>query len=1158
MKSKQAEDALRKSETKFRNIFESFEDIYYQTDQNGIITIISPSVFRISGWKPEEVIGQPTTLFFEVPEDRSLLMKSLAEQGYVRDYELTLIKRDGSRAIASLATHLLYDASGVTTGTAGSLRDISERKRAEETLKENERRLSTLTSNLPGMAYRCLNDRDWTMEFVSEGCIELTGYKPAELVNNRRISYADLIHPEDRELVWDSVQAGVQKKDKYRLSYRITTADGKIKWVWEQGQGVFSESGELLALEGFITDITERKQSEAALLESELFLKETQKNARIGGWKANPHTNYLEWTEGVYDILEIPRDYKPGLTEGAKYYSFEHIPLIKKKLSDCFEKGEPFSVEVESITETGKRLWTEVRGFAPKSDGERSFIMGTFQDITEHKRTEAAQRQSEERYRTILEEMDDGYQEVDLAGNFTFVNEAFLRIFGYSRHEIMGMNFSLYAAEEKIAKKVYRAYNQMFKTGIPIKSFEWEIKRKDGVRRTIEFYASLLRDANDLPTGFRGIVRDITDRRQVEEALRQSEERYRTILDEMEEGYDELDLAGNIIFINDAFLQISGYNKDELLGSNFSLYSAEKDSANKIYHAFNQIYKTGIPLNNFEWDAKRKDGETRTLDLYASVLKDAHNRPIGFRNIVRDITDRKRAAEELRKEKEFSQTLVQSSPIFFVAISPTGKTIMMNDTLLQALGYTRDEVVGMDYLATFVPESDREALSQVFEQLTRLKKNTLNENYILAKDGRRLLVEWHGRNVFKEAGEYDYFFGVGIDITDRRRAAEEQEKLQAQLTQAHKMESVGRLAGGVAHDFNNMLGVILGRAEIAMMKTDPAQQSYKDLQEIRKAAERSAELTRQLLAFARKQTIAPKVLDLNEVVEGMLKMIRRLIGEDIDLVWLPDAAIWTIKMDATQIDQILANLCVNARDAISGVGKVTIETGVAIFDADYCANNPGFVPGDYVLLALSDNGSGMDKDTMDKLFEPFFTTKGVGKGTGLGLATVYGIVKQNNGFINVYSEPGQGTTFRIYLPRHMGKAEQLRTDDLADTAASGNETILLAEDEPAILEMTTLMLQHLGYNVLQAGTPGEAIRLAGEHRGNIHLLMTDVVMPEMNGRDLARNILSLYPDIKRLFMSGYTANTIAHQGVLDDGVHFIQKPFSLSNLAAKLRETLDN
>ena len=271
----------------------------------------------------------------------------------------------------------------------------------------------------------------------------------------------------------------------------------------------------------------------------------------------------------------------------------------------------------------------------------------------------------------------------------------------------------------------------------------------------------------------------------------------------------------------------------------------------------------------------------------------------------------------------------------------------------------------------------------------------------------------------------------------------------------------------------------------------------------------------------------------------------------------PGANLWPVKIDPSQIDQILANLCVNARDAIAGVGKVTIETTNIAFDEGYCADHAGFVPGEYVLLAVSDNGCGMDKETLAKLFEPFFTTKEMGKGTGLGLATVYGIVKQNNGFINVYSEPDQGTTFKIYLPRLRGKAEEMRTEGAAGPAMRGQETILLVEDEPAMLELTRTLLEMQGYTVLAASTPGEAIRLAREHAGEIHLLITDVVMPEMNGRDLAKNLLSLYPNLKRLFMSGYTANVIAHHGVLDEGVHFIQKPFSRKDLAAKVREALD-
>jgi signal transduction histidine kinase len=389
------------------------------------------------------------------------------------------------------------------------------------------------------------------------------------------------------------------------------------------------------------------------------------------------------------------------------------------------------------------------------------------------------------------------------------------------------------------------------------------------------------------------------------------------------------------------------------------------------------------------------------------------------------------------------------------------------------------------------------------------------------------------------------------------RETEEREKLQTQFAQAQKMESVGRLAGGVAHDFNNMLGAILGYTELAMEKVDPAQPLFAYLQEVRKAAERSADLTRQLLAFARKQTVAPKVLDLNETVSGMLKMLQRLIGEDIELAWLPGKDLGSVNVDPSQIDQILANLCVNARDAIAGVGKVTIETGAAAFDEAYCAAHAGFVPGDYVLLAVSDNGCGMDQETLGHLFEPFFTTKEPGKGTGLGLAMVYGAVKQNNGFINVYSEPGQGTTFKIYLPRHEAKAQAQADAAAAHPARGGHETLLLVEDDPALLSMTTMMLGRMGYAVIGAKTPGEAIRLAHEHAGDISLLLTDVVMPEMNGRDLAANILSLYPGMKRLFMSGYTASVIAHHGVLDQGVNFIQKPFSITDLAAKVREALD-
>jgi nitrogen-specific signal transduction histidine kinase/ActR/RegA family two-component response regulator len=396
-----------------------------------------------------------------------------------------------------------------------------------------------------------------------------------------------------------------------------------------------------------------------------------------------------------------------------------------------------------------------------------------------------------------------------------------------------------------------------------------------------------------------------------------------------------------------------------------------------------------------------------------------------------------------------------------------------------------------------------------------------------------------------------------MDITERKQAEETRAGLEAQLQQAQKMESVGRLAGGVAHDFNNMLAVVLGYTEVALAQVDRDHPIHADLEEVRKAGKRAADLTRQLLAFARKQTVIPRILDLNETVEGMLKMLHRLIGEDISLVWHPSPDLWPVRVDPSQVDQMLANLCINARDAIADVGKITIETRNKTFDEEYCAAHAGYVPGDYVRLAVSDNGCGMDRKTLACIFEPFFTTKVLGEGTGLGLATVHGAVMQNNGFINAYSEPGHGTSFTIYLPRHAAEGERTTTQSAEEANPRGQETVLLAEDELAVLKLTTKLLKDLGYTVLAASTPGEAVRLASEYDGEIHLLMTDVVMPEMNGRDLAQSLRSLRPHLKCLFMSGYTANVIAHHGVLDEGVWFIQKPFSQGDLAARLREVLE-
>ncbi|MHB8907627.1 MAG: hybrid sensor histidine kinase/response regulator [Syntrophales bacterium] len=626
-------------------------------------------------------------------------------------------------------------------------------------------------------------------------------------------------------------------------------------------------------------------------------------------------------------------------------------------------------------------------------------------------------------------------------------------------------------------------------------------------------------------------------------ALRDSEKRYRRLFESAKDGILILDAdSGKVVDVNPFLLQLLGYSYDALCGQHiwelgiFKDIAASRD-AFKALQDNEYIRYDDLPLETL-------DGHPIAVEFVSNVYLVDHSKVIQCN--IRDITARKRADAERKR--------------LMAAVEQVGEVIVMTDTqgtiqyvnpaFERTAGYTREEAVGQNPRILKSSKQDEPFYRTLWDTIS-VGRTWAGRMVNKRKDGSLYTEEMTISPVRDTSDRIINYVAVKRDLTEHLR-------LTAQFQQAQKMEAVGLLAGGVAHDFNNMLSVIIGHAEIALGQVEPAQMLHAHLTEIRKAAGRATDLTRQLLAFARKQTVVPKVMDLNEAVAGMLKMLQRLIGEDIDLSWQPAADLWSLKIDPSQIDQVLANLCVNARDAISGVGKLTIETGNSTIDEDYCALNAGFMPGEYVLLAVSDDGCGMDRETLSHLFEPFFTTKGPGRGTGLGLATVYGIVKQNNGFLNVYSEPDRGTIFRIYLPRHVGKTEQLRTQGPEEAASRGHETILLVEDEPAILEMTTMLLERQGYTVLAASTPGEAIRLAGEHAGEVQLLMTDVVMPEMNGRDLAKTLLSLYPYLKRLFTSGYTADVIAHHGVLDEGVQFIQKPFSMKDLAAKVREVLDS
>ncbi|MCD4847459.1 MAG: PAS domain S-box protein, partial [Candidatus Aegiribacteria sp.] len=850
----------------------------------------------------------------------------------------------------------------------------------------------------------------------------------------------------------------------------------------------------------------------------------------------------------IFDLKGVVREANPAACKMYGYPYEEMIGLSGKDfvhpdyqyLFKQFVKetpsGKPFSAESVEIRKDGSTFNIEVRGSVSEYEGE-PYILAVIRDITERKLAEEALLESEEKFRLLAENSFDCIWMLDTMMRFTYLSPSVETMLGYKPEQLVGTKLSSCFKKKEYLKVGVLAAKAIknYKTFTHI-TFETRMLNSKGEEVDVEITGRTLLSSHDKLIGLQGTTRDITERKKAEEEIRKLSK----IVETTPEAIVVTDMQGNIEYVNQGFLTLGDFDDDNsLIGESVFSFSDEKGVRQLKEEIIPTIVSEGKWIG--EISVKRKDSSMFPAEMVCSLIPDEEGRPKYLLSQFLDITRRKNTEKQLRESEQKFRDMTDLLPQIVYEIDIDGNLTYVNKQAFESFGYSQEEYEeGINVLQTLIPFDRNKAIENIESVLSGKDVGT-PEYTALRKDGSTFPILIYASAILKESKPVG-LRGIIVDITERKQTEKEKARIEDQYHQAQKMESVGRLAGGVAHDFNNMLGVILGYTELALGTLDPAQPIYSTLQEIRKAADRSADLTRQLLAFARRQTVSPSVLDLNETVEGMLKMLLRLIGEDIDLSWLPGSGLWQVKVDPAQIDQILANLCVNSRDAIAGVGKMIIETKNATFDEDYCAEHTGFVTGEYVLLIVSDDGCGMDKEVLENLFEPFFTTKEVGQGTGLGLATVYGIVKQNNGFINVYSEAGDGTTFRIYLPRYAGTAAQLQKKDLTDQVSRGYETILLVEDEPSILKMTTMMLESRGYTVLDAITPGAAINLAGEYNGEIHLLLTDVIMPEMNGRELADNLVSLYPDIKRLFMSGYTANVIAHRRVLDEGVNFLQKP----------------
>ena len=1028
--------------------------------------------------------------------------------------------------------------------------DITERKREEKALRESEARYRTLIENIPQAVL--LKDRESRYISINKAYALAFGLRQEEVIGKSDYDFhpkhfADKFRQEDRS---------VMETGKGREFEEESVHNGQKRFYHKVKVPVRDSMGKIIGVLSTLSDITERKQAEEALR----------------ALSARQEAILAAVPEIIMEV-DCNKVYRWSNQAGVEFFGED---VIGKEAAFYFEGEQDTYATVQPLLNGNDEVFY-VESLQRRRDGQKRLLawwcrvlknaqgtitgaLSTARDITDHRRAEEELRESEARFRSLVESAPDAIF-VQSAGRFAYLNSAACMLYGVSQPEdLLGTDFMERVAPE-YRDKIREGIKLQRETGKPAPLMDQEYLRLDCSRVAVESTAVPIRYQGE--DAHMVLIRDITERKQAEEALRESERFLRFTLDGLSDRIALLDEQGKILLVNKAwrkFAEKNGISSVSAVseGSNYlqicdSAYGESSEEAGPFAEGIRDVLSGVKESYVLEYPCHSPDKKRWFVGRITPFPGDGPRRVVVAHE---DITERKRADEALRESEERFRLGFENANIGMCLVDPEGRLIRVNRQMCEVFGYSKAELEGMN--VNDITHPDHLDISPTFIQRAKNKEidHSEFEKAYIHKQGHIVWGHISSTLVRNAEGDPMYFISHVVDITERKRAKQEREKLEAQFLQAQKMEAVGRLSGGVAHDFNNMLGVILGFTELAIMKLPADEPVQMYLDEVRTAAKRSADITRQLLAFARKQIIAPQVLDLNDTIASMLKMLIRLIGEDIDLLWKPAKDLWPVKMDPAQIDQILANLMVNARDAIAGVGKITIETGKVEFDEHYCETHAGFVPGRYALLAVSDNGCGMDKETLAKLFEPFFTTKEVGKGTGLGLATIYGIVKQNNGFINVYSEPGQGTTFKIYLPRQESQAAATEPPRRHAEIPTGTETVLLVEDEKSLLKFARVLLEELGYTVLATGSPREAIQLAKEHTHEIDLLMTDVVMPEMSGRDLREQLEAHRPGLKCLFMSGYTANVIAHQGVLDEGVHFVQKPFTREALARKIREVL--
>ncbi len=1150
---KQTASALQDSEKRYRTLFENMvQGVFYQR-ADGALFDFNNAALDMFGLTFDQLMGKTSfdpqwNVIAEdgtnLPGDKHPSMIALQTGKPVQDAIVGVynVRLKQYKWLAINAIPQFRKGEENPYQVFVTLQDITGHKKMETLLKESK----VFLDSMPDVAY--IADDQGNLVWLNTAIERITGLLPEKIIGKPFLDlfieadHGSLLEVYKRTLAGESLENTLTFKSGVTCHFTCSPK--------------YNENGEIVGTFGVARDISDRLVAENALKQSEARLKRAQETARIGNWEYDISSGQVWGSEEAFRIYGIERT-SENLPLDVVEACIIDVEKVNQALVDLITRNKAYDIEFQ-IRPGGQKELTLIRSMADlicDTDGNPVKVSGVIQDITDYRRMEDQRKDAEETYKTLLRNLDAGVVVHSPDTAIVIANPAACRLLGLSEDQMLGKEamdpqWNFIGEDGRDMPREDYPVNRVISSGRPLHNMVIGVNRSRSDDETWLLVNGfpVFKCDGQLEQVVITFV-DITELNQAKEAVMRVNGRMRLAAESGRFGIWNFDVRNNRLEWDDWMFRLYGMNREHFSGAYQAWQSSlHPDDVARNSKAVEQAL-SGEKEFDTEFRIVRPDGEIRHIKAYAKVLRDNKGEPTHMTGVNYDVTDRIKAEAALKESEERFKALHNAS-FGGITIHDKGIILECNKGLSLITGYDYNELIGMNGLNLISDDTRDRVIKNInsgYEKPYEAKGVRKNgECYPLRLEARN--IPYKGKAV--RVVEFR-------DITENKKADLDRERLERQLQQAQKMEAVGRLAGGVAHDFNNILGVILGRADMIMEELEPGQPFYTDMEEIIKAGNRSVDLIRQLLAFARKQTVAPKILDLNETVSGMIRMLQRLIGEDIDLTWMPGEIAGKVKIDPGQIDQILANLCVNARDAIAGVGKVTIETGTALFDETYCADHPGFREGEYVLLAVSDNGCGMDPETLNNVFEPFFTTKAQGKGTGLGLSTVYGIVKQNDGFVKVYSEPDYGTTFQIYLSKHMEETAHLLKQGSKMRVEHGQETILLVEDEPAILKLTQIMLERMGYVVIPAHTPGEAIQLAHEYAGQIHLLVTDVVMPEMNGRDLAETILSFYPDLKRLFMSGYTANVIAHHGVLDSGINFIQKPFSKEALSVKVREALD-